>query len=163
MPEQPSRVRKVLLLAGASLLIVACLMIVKVKYLEPLEATRQAEAAEKQRRIEAQLAEDREAARKAQERLRENPSGEFYSRRETVTSAVAEPPITLAEFLRIRTGMSYGEVVDVLGEFGEELSRTDLPGIPTTIMYGWRNPDGSNMNATFQGGSLIQKAQFGLR
>ena len=59
--------------------------------------------------------------------------------------------------------MSYSEVVDVLGEIGDEMSRTSIPGLPTTVMYGWQNPDGSNMNAIFQGGSLIQKAQFGLR
>ena len=70
---------------------------------------------------------------------------------------------TLGEFRRVRTGMSYSAVVDVLGELGEEMSRTSIPGLPTTVMYGWQNPDGSNMHAMFQGGSLIQKAQFGLR
>ena len=74
-----------------------------------------------------------------------------------------QPPITLAEFRRVRPGMSYTDVVEVLGELGEEMSRTSIPGLPETVMYGWQNPDGSNMNAMFQGGSLIQKAQFGLR
>ncbi|MCY4429018.1 MAG: hypothetical protein OXC11_01315 [Rhodospirillales bacterium] len=80
-----------------------------------------------------------------------------------VSRPAPEPPITMSEFRRVQTGMSYSAVVDVLGELGEEMSRTSVPGLPTTIMYGWQNPDGSNMNAMFQGGSLIQKAQFGLR
>lgn len=62
-----------------------------------------------------------------------------------------------------RAGISYSEVVGIIGRQGEELSRTSVPGLPTTVMYGWTNLDGSNMNAMFQGGSLIQKAQFGLR
>jgi TM2 domain-containing membrane protein YozV len=32
----------------------------------------------------------------------------------------------------------------------------------TTIMYSWKNPDGSNMSAMFQNGELVSKAQFGL-
>ena len=82
---------------------------------------------------------------------------------EAASRPAPEPPITLREFQRIRAGMTYPEVVDVLGELGEEMSRTSIPGIPTTVMYGWSNPDGSNLNAMFQGGDLIQKAQFGLR
>ena len=38
-----------------------------------------------------------------------------------------EPPIALREFQRIRAGMTYPEVVDVLGELGEEMSRTSIP------------------------------------
>ena len=75
----------------------------------------------------------------------------------------SRPPVTLSEFRRVQAGMSYPEVVGIIGERGEEMSRTSIPGLPTTVMYGWQNPDGSNMNAMFQGGSLIQKAQFGLR
>ena len=29
-------------------------------------------------------------------------------------------------------------------------------------MYSWKNANGSNMNAMFQDGRLISKAQFGL-
>ena len=35
--------------------------------------------------------------------------------------------------------------------------------LQTTVMYGWTNLDGSNMNAMFQGRSLMQKAQFEFR
>lgn len=33
----------------------------------------------------------------------------------------------------------------------------------TTVMYEWKNDDGSNMNARFQNGGLVNKAQFGLQ
>lgn len=73
-----------------------------------------------------------------------------------------EPTVTKAKYDAIATGMSYREACDALGESGEELSRNDLAGT-TTVMYGWKNPDGSNMNAMFQNDKLVQKAQFGLR
>ena len=70
--------------------------------------------------------------------------------------------VTMAEFNQIQTGMSYEQVVKIIGAPGEEMSRVDLAGY-LTIMYGWNNPNGSNMNAMFQNGFLISKAQFGLK
>ena len=83
--------------------------------------------------------------------------------------ALSEPAVTHSEFQRIRTGMTYGQVVEIIGIHGEEMSRTEMPGVPgvmastVTVMYAWSNPDGSNMNAMFQNDALISKAQFGLR
>lgn len=75
---------------------------------------------------------------------------------------ITEPPVvTQAEFGQIQNGMSYADVQSLIGAPGEEMSRTDLAGI-TTVMYQWMNKNGSNMNAMFQNGKLIQKAQFGL-
>ncbi len=62
---------------------------------------------------------------------------------------------------RSSTGMTYPEVVGILGEAGEEMSRNELAGI-TTVMYSWKRFGGANMNAMFQNGKLISKAQFGL-
>jgi len=75
---------------------------------------------------------------------------------------VLEPTVTMAEFSRLQTGMTYQQAVEIIGTAGEEMSRSDLAGY-TTVMYGWKNADGSNMNAMFQNGGLINKAQFGLR
>lgn len=71
--------------------------------------------------------------------------------------------VTRENFERIRTGMSYDEVVGILGEPGDELSRTELAGT-TTVMYQWKAGGLSvgNMNAMFQNGRLVSKAQFGL-
>lgn len=76
-----------------------------------------------------------------------------------------EPPtsgVTLANFDRIREGMSYEEVVSILGSSGELISSSDLVGTKTE-MYQWQGTSlGANMNAMFQDGRLISKAQFGL-
>jgi hypothetical protein len=70
---------------------------------------------------------------------------------------------TKAEYLRLRDGMSYAQVVEIIGCEGEENSRSSIAGI-TTIMYSW---DGnaliSSMNAIFQDDRLVNKAQLGLR
>lgn len=77
--------------------------------------------------------------------------------------------VTMSAYSRVSTGMSYFDVVDVIGFHGEEISRSHMDGVPgvmssvETVMYQWVNSDGSNMNAMFQNDKLIQKAQFGLR
>jgi uncharacterized protein DUF3862/zinc ribbon protein len=73
----------------------------------------------------------------------------------------ASPVITKAEFDRIADGLTYEQVVEIIGAPGEVLSSSDLAGFKT-IMYSWANSNGSNMNAMFQNGRLIQKAQLGL-
>lgn len=74
--------------------------------------------------------------------------------------------ITLSEFNSLRTGMTYLEVVDIIGGYGTLLSETDL-GIGLeyiTKIYQWDGEGslGANANVTFQGGKLISKAQYGL-
>lgn len=87
----------------------------------------------------------------------------------TITPKQKEAPakkedkeVTLKEFNEIKTGMSYDEVVKIVGFEGEESSMNELAGIKT-IMYTWSNPTFSNMNATFQNDKLVSKAQFGLK
>jgi len=79
----------------------------------------------------------------------------------------ARPPgttqvVTSSEYGQLRDGMTYSQVQAIIGAPGQELSRSDLAGI-VTVMYSWTNSDGSNMNAMFQNGALVMKAQFGLR
>jgi Domain of Unknown Function with PDB structure (DUF3862) len=74
------------------------------------------------------------------------------------------PGITMANYSRIETGMVYTKVVEILGKEGKELSSSEIGGIKT-VMYQW-DSDGfnfANMNAMFQNGKLIQKAQFNLK
>lgn len=72
--------------------------------------------------------------------------------------------VTMENYTRLTTGMSYAQVVEILGAPGTELSRSSLGGI-TTVMYQWEGTGslGANMNAMFQDDKLISKAQFGLR
>jgi hypothetical protein len=72
------------------------------------------------------------------------------------------PTVTMAEYSRLQSGMTYQQAAEIIGASGEEMSRNDIAGF-TTVMYGWKNPDGSNMNAMFQNNGLVQKAQFGLK
>lgn len=90
-----------------------------------------------------------------------SPSPGTSSPSAAVFSAL-EPTVTMSKFSRLQTGMTYQQVVEIMGAPGEEMSRSDIAEF-TTVMYGWKNPDGSNMNAMFQNGALMQKAQFGLR
>ena len=68
----------------------------------------------------------------------------------------------LAAFNSLETGMSYDAAIAAIRRNGTEISRSELGGV-STVMYSWQNPDGSNMNAMFQNGRLVSKAQFGLR
>ena len=76
--------------------------------------------------------------------------------------------VTMASYNRLKPGMTYLEVVKILGKEGTEVSSNEIAGIKA-VMYQW-NADGlsgallgGNMNAIFQNGKLVQKAQFGLR
>jgi len=90
-------------------------------------------------------------------------SGGGATGRDAGKGATEDPTrITMAKYEAALTGMTYTEVCGVLGTQGEESSRVELAGT-TTVIYTWKNPDGSNMNATFQKGKLVAKAQFGLK
>jgi hypothetical protein len=79
-------------------------------------------------------------------------------------SVFGQDGVTLAQFNSLGDGMSYDEVVQVLGRAGVEQSRSSL-GDLVTVMYTWPGAGmpGANMNAMFQRGRLVSKAQFGLR
>lgn len=74
--------------------------------------------------------------------------------------------ISLAEYNEIKEGMTYEEVVNIVGSYGEVLSDADLfdDSEYRTIMYSWEGEGslGANANIMVQGGKVISKAQFGL-
>ena len=70
--------------------------------------------------------------------------------------------ITYDKYQQIQDGMTYEEVKEIIGNPGEELSRTSV-GDYTFTMYSWTNPNASNMTATFENDRLSSKSQFGLR
>ncbi len=86
-----------------------------------------------------------------------------------IASALSHPVVTRSEFHSIQPGMSYSEVMRIIGVCGEEMVHNHIDGVPgimesvDTRMYQWINANGSNMNAMFQNDRMIQKAQFGLK
>ena len=83
--------------------------------------------------------------------------------------SIGKQIVTFYEYQRVQNGMSYAQVVNIIGAEGEEMSRNKIDGVPgimesiETVMYQWVNSNGSNMNAMFQNDKLFQKAQFGLK
>jgi hypothetical protein len=70
--------------------------------------------------------------------------------------------ISMEEFSEIETGMTYDEVVEIVGCEGELSSEVSVVDI-TSEMYVWYGADGiSNANVTFSNGKVMAKAQFGL-
>jgi len=84
-------------------------------------------------------------------------------------SSFLQPVVTMASYSQIQNGMTYQQVVQIIGHPGTESSSNHMDGVPgvmasvDTVMYQWVNPGGSNMNAMFQNNKLIEKAQFGLQ
>lgn len=72
--------------------------------------------------------------------------------------------ITLANYNQIQNGMTYNQVVEILGRHGVESSQAAGEGVAVSLIT-WEVPDGlgSNMNITFQNGRVTGKAQLGLR
>lgn len=77
------------------------------------------------------------------------------------------PELTKAEFAKIKNGMTYDEVVKIIGSKGEMNSETGAEGDDLyTVMYTWKgNSLGANANMMFQGNpaTVQSKAQFGLK
>jgi hypothetical protein len=76
------------------------------------------------------------------------------------------PIVTLAVFEQIRRGMSYREVVEVIGDPGVAIDPSTAvegtDGAAGTSRYVWQNSDASNMKAIFQDDQLLKKSQLFL-
>ncbi|MFJ7918979.1 DUF3862 domain-containing protein [Lysinibacillus fusiformis] len=75
-----------------------------------------------------------------------------------------EGKLTEEKFKQIKDGMTYEEVVKIVGAEGNIMSETGSAGEPHhTVMYEFET-DGIMSSSTmmFQGGKLINKAQFGV-
>ena len=97
--------------------------------------------------------------------LLDNPN-EFI--KDTPADVIAsEGSISLEEFNKIETGMTYEQVCNIIGGKGTLNSSVDLDmgDEYKTEMYSWTGDGtiGANANITFQGGKVMSKAQFGLR
>ncbi len=69
--------------------------------------------------------------------------------------------ITRAQFDRVTTGMSLGEVEKIFGAKGTLLVQNKA-GEGEASVYSWKNPQGSNAIIEFRDGKVIAKAEAGL-
>lgn len=73
------------------------------------------------------------------------------------------PKITLDQFNKIQTGMTYDQVKEILGSDGRLSSQTSIMG-STSSLYTWINAGGANLVVTFgTEGTVDSKTQFGLK
>jgi hypothetical protein len=69
--------------------------------------------------------------------------------------------ITYTQYQQLETGMSYKEVVAILGREGKLSSSSSIAGYDTD-MYTWSNPFGGTVICMFQQEVLMSKSQSGL-
>ena len=79
--------------------------------------------------------------------------------------STAKNYITKADYDQIQNGMSYEDVVKIIGSDGEQMSETGTKGDEYyTVVYDWKGKDGaSNAVMEFQGDKLQTKSQIGLQ
>ena len=87
----------------------------------------------------------------------------WYSSSEFLAKyAEANSSCTYEEYLSIEIGMSYEEVVRIVGSDGEQLSSVAIGG-HTSTLFSWDGAkEFSSIVVTFQDGKVVSKAQFGL-
>ncbi|GAA0731786.1 DUF3862 domain-containing protein [Clostridium oceanicum] len=68
--------------------------------------------------------------------------------------------ITYEKFSEVKIGTTYDDIKKILGK-GKEATSSEISGIKT-IVYSWRNADGSNVDVTVQNGKVVGKGQAGL-
>ena len=72
--------------------------------------------------------------------------------------------ITMSEYNQIKTGMTYEEVINIVGSPGEVSIQSESGGFNLTMITWYGNGTaGSNANVSFQNGKVMGKAQVGLR
>lgn len=72
-----------------------------------------------------------------------------------------EKSITMAQFKKLKTGMTYKQACMYLGPTGVEDGSNELAGFKTSS-YTWTNDNMGTINLMFQNGKLMQKTQFNL-
>jgi hypothetical protein len=68
--------------------------------------------------------------------------------------------VTKAAYDRIHRGLTYSEVVEIIGEEGEELARPTVMGVEICVIYQWKTATGQTMKGYFQYGKLFQVDQL---
>jgi hypothetical protein len=72
------------------------------------------------------------------------------------------PVPTMAKYRRINLGMTYKDVVAVMGFEGEKVSSTELDWVPTET-YRWSGNWNTSIEVVFQQGQVTKKREVGLK
>lgn len=70
--------------------------------------------------------------------------------------------ITNDEYDAIETGMTYEQVVEIVGGEGELTSESEVMGVVTKMVFWKADPYGANASVTFQDGKVFAKAKAGM-
>lgn len=92
--------------------------------------------------------------------------GKLINKSQMGVTESSDVTITLDEFNKINNGMTYEEVVKIIGGDGNLLSESGEKGTEYyTVMYEYSGEGdlGANANFTFQNDKLQNKSQFGLK
>jgi len=130
---------------------VGCIFLIAPEPMTPEQAaTAAAQRAEKEAKADAELAKSTAQSEQRQAELKALQEAN-----------AARPQMNAANFARIREGMTFDEVVAIVGQPSQLLSSSEIGGIKTA-MYQWDAGIVANANAMFQDGKMVSKAQFGL-
>ena len=70
--------------------------------------------------------------------------------------------ITNEEYDAIENGMTYDEVVAIIGGEGEVSAESEFMDVVTRMVVWKADPYGANATITFQNGEVVAKAKFGM-
>ncbi|APH16485.1 hypothetical protein NPD5_3664 [Clostridium sporogenes] len=74
--------------------------------------------------------------------------------------SMGKADVNLIKYTKIKKEMDYSKVKEILGD-GKLMSISEING-STKSIYLWANPNGSNMNITFENGKVTSKNRLGL-
>ncbi|MDZ4632287.1 DUF3862 domain-containing protein [Bacillus cereus] len=106
----------------------------------------------------------KEAEKSTNQVTKEEPKEKQPQVTEKTNTSSNEKTMTKAEFEQIQNGMTYEEVVKIIGSDGELQSESTV-GDYTSKLYTWKGEGGlgANANITFQNNEVQAKSQFGLK
>lgn len=78
------------------------------------------------------------------------------------TAKDGDADISMDKYNQIKNGMSYEEIVKIIGSEGEQSSNSKIGDIEISS-YRWKGPNYSNIFGTFRDNKLTSKSQNGLK
>lgn len=92
------------------------------------------------------------------------PVTEFLDEASDNAHKVLHLGVTLKQFEKVQSGMTYKTVRDIFGNEGKLISEYH-PGANSTKVFSWKGSGsiGANASVTFQADKVVTKSHFGLK